>query len=97
MVQRTGGFRRKTRSKLRKNVRARGKVSVNKMLQTFKEGERVDFVFEPSIQNGMPLPKYLGHSGIIKNKQGHCYKVEVKDGKMLKTLLVHPVHLRGVK
>ncbi len=94
MVDRSGGFRRKTRSKLRKNIRDRGKISLRRYLQVFKKGERVLLKAEPAVQKGMYFPRYHGKSGLIKNKIGECYEVLIKDGGKEKTLIVHPVHLK---
>lgn len=94
MVQRTGGFRRKTRYKLRKNIRDKGKISIRNYYQSFKEGERVNLVPEPAIQKGMFFPRFQGKSGIIKGLKGKCYVVQIKDGNKEKELIVHPVHLR---
>ena len=46
-MQRTGGYRRKTRSKLRKNIREKGKIAIRNFFQSFDEGERVNLVMEP--------------------------------------------------
>jgi len=94
MTQRIGGFRRKTRSKLRKNVRQRGKISIKNYFQSFNSGDSVTLVPEPAIQKGMFFPRFQGKTGIITGKQGECYKVHIKDGSLIKELLVHPVHLR---
>jgi large subunit ribosomal protein L21e len=93
MVQRVGGFRRKTRSKLRKNIRKKGKISISKYFQEFKEGDKVVLKPEPAIQGGMPFPRFQGKSGTIKGKQGACYKVIIKDGSLKKTVVAHPIHL----
>ena len=94
MVQRVGGFRRKTRSKLRKQYRRRGKISIKKFFQDFKEGNKVIFKPEPAVQTGMAFPRFQGKSGIITGKQGECYKVQIKDGNMKKVVIIHPVHLK---
>lgn len=96
MTKRIGGFRRKTRSKLKKNVRTKGKLSLTKYFQEFKEDQRVLLHAEPSIQKGMYFPRFHGKTGIIKGKKGSCYQISIKDGGKEKTLVVHPVHLRGV-
>ncbi|MCD6403697.1 MAG: 50S ribosomal protein L21e, partial [Nanoarchaeota archaeon] len=48
MVRRAKGSRQKTRKKLRKSPRSRGKISVTRFLQEFKEGEKVLIDPEPS-------------------------------------------------
>jgi len=97
MVTRTGGSRRKTRSKLRKNIRERTKISISKYFQTFSEGEQVLLKAEPAVQAGMYFPRFHGNTGIVKGMQGKCYVVEIKDKAKAKNLIVHPVHLRRVK
>jgi large subunit ribosomal protein L21e len=93
-MQRTGGYRRKTRSKLRKNVRTKGKIAIRNFFQSFAEGERVNLVMEPGVQRGIFHPRFHGKTGIVGKKQGNCYYVEIKDGNKAKPVLVHPVHLK---
>lgn len=94
MVQRTGGFRRKTRSKLSKSPRTKGKVSIRRVLQQFKPGEKVTLAAEPAVQGGMYHPRHHGKAGYVVEQQGECVKVDVRDGNKQKTLIIHPVHLR---
>lgn len=96
MTKRLGGFRRKTRSKLRKDVRNKGKISIANYLQEFKIKEQVVLKAEPGIQKGMYFPRFYAKPGIITGKQGHSYKVLIKDGKKDKVLIVHPIHLRKI-
>ncbi len=94
MVKRIGGFRRKTRNKLRKNVRIKGKISLTSYFREFKEGDKVTLKAEPSVQKGMYFPRYHGKYGVVKKKQGSCYYIQIKDGRKSKDVLVHPVHLK---
>ncbi len=93
-MQRVGGFRRKTRRKLSKKVRQKGKFSLRRFFQRMSEGDRVYLVAEPSVQKGMYFPRFHGKSGIIDGKQGSNYFVKIKDGNKEKRVLVHPVHLK---
>jgi|TARA_Y100000310_G_C20270341_1_gene617691 large subunit ribosomal protein L21e len=95
-MQRIGGLRRKTRYKLRKNIRTKGKISLRRFFQRFKEGDKVYLSAEPAIQKGMYHPRFHGKAGIIKNKQGSNYHVEIKDGGKRKLILTHPVHLKKI-
>lgn len=95
-MRRVGGFRRKTRSKLRKNRNDRGKISITKYLQEFKQGETVCLKAEPAVQKGMYFPRFHGKHGVIKSKQGKCYLVGIKDKAKEKELIVHPVHLTKI-
>ena len=94
MVKRIGGFRRKTRYKLGKEKRNRGKISLFNYFHAFNAGDRAYLYVEPAIQKGMYHPRFMGKSGIINGKRGNCYKVSISDGGKEKTLIVHPVHLR---
>ncbi|MBI5798258.1 50S ribosomal protein L21e [Candidatus Woesearchaeota archaeon] len=94
MAQRTGGLRRKTRSKLKKNVRMKGKLSIRNYLQSFSVDDTVALVMEPSYHGGIYHPRFQGDVGIIVGKQGTCYRVQIKDGNMKKIFIVHPVHLK---
>ncbi len=97
MVQKIGGFRRKTRQKLSKPRRRKGKISVKKFFQTFEEGDKAVMNAEPAVQKGMYFPRFHGKVGTIKKKVGRCYNVLIKDGKKEKILIVHPVHLKKIK
>ena len=82
---------------MKKHHRQRGKVSITKYLQVFKEGEKVIFIAEPAIQSGIFHLRFHGRHGTVLCKRGKCYEVETKDGGKLKTIIVHPVHLAKVK
>ncbi|MGB9675041.1 MAG: 50S ribosomal protein L21e [Candidatus Nanoarchaeia archaeon] len=97
MVKRAGTFRSRTRYKLRKPPRDRGKVKVTSVLQTFEPGEKVIIHIEPSVHKGMPHPKFKGRHGIILEKVGNGYKVAVRDGGSQKILTVRSVHLLKAK
>jgi len=94
MATRIGGFRRKTRSKLRKSPKEKGKISIRKYFQKFENDTRVCFKAEPAVQKGMYLPRFHGKTGKVVGKTGSCYKVQFKDGKKQKIIIAHPVHLK---
>jgi len=96
MTQRQGGFRAKTRHKLRKKPRTRGKVTLTRILKVLNIGDRVRVLHEPAIHKGMPHPRFKNRVGVIKKKQGKAYLVEVKDGKKKKQLLSTSVHLNKI-
>jgi len=87
-------FRRKTRQKLSKGFRQKGKISLKKFFQEFKEGDRVLLKCEAAYQNGMYFPRFHGKSGFVLNKKGECYEVLIKDGNKDKMCIIHPVHLK---
>ncbi len=90
-----GGFRRKTRHKLTKPLREKGKVTITRLLRKFKVGDRVTLVLEPAVSKGVFNPRFQGQAGVVKSKKGECYEVEINDSGKRKSLTIHPVHLRG--
>lgn len=97
MVNVTGGYRRKTRHKLRKSPRSRGKISTSRLFQEFKIGEKVRINHEPAIHKGMPHPRYKNLVGTISEKRGDSFVLTIKDGTKTKYLISRPVHLVRLK
>ena len=95
-MKKIGGFKRKSRHKLTKSKKNRGKISLTRYLQRFDIGQKVSLSAEPAIQRGMYKPSFMGKTGIVKGMQGRCYKVQIDDMGKTKTLIVHPVHLKKV-
>ncbi|HIE14193.1 TPA: 50S ribosomal protein L21e [Candidatus Bathyarchaeota archaeon] len=87
------GFRRKTRSLLRKKPRERGKINVTKILYEYKPGEKVVIKIDPSIHKGMPHRRYHGNVGTVIGKRGRSYVVNVTQGDAVKKIIVRPEHL----
>ncbi|MEM4336482.1 MAG: 50S ribosomal protein L21e [Candidatus Woesearchaeota archaeon] len=96
MVSRIGGGRRKTRERMTKERRTKGKISITRYFQDLNAGDKVALKAEPAYQKGMYDLKFHGKIGIISRKIGRCYEVKIKDGK-IKKLIVHPVHLKKVQ
>ncbi len=94
MAQRIGGFRRKTRDKLKKPINERGKIRITQYMQTFKLGDKVLLKIDSALHRGMPFPRFHGKVGMVAGMQGACYKIAIDDGEKRKTLLVHPGHLQ---
>jgi large subunit ribosomal protein L21e len=97
MVKRVGTVRSKTRDKLHKHPRLKGKISLTRFFQKLDIGDRVCLKAEPGYQKGMYHPRYHGHVGVLVGKKGRCYEVQIRDGGMEKTLVVHPVHFQRIK
>ena len=90
-MKRVGGFRRKSRYKMRKSISERGKLHINRFLQEFEEGNKVLLKAYPSYQKGLFALRFFGKVGEIMGKQGECYKVKIKDGKNNQTKYLHPL------
>ncbi len=96
MVKRIGSPRRKTRKKWSRPIKEKGRLNITRYMQEFKNGDRVVLKAEPSYQEGLYYRRFHGRAGVVQSKQGNCYIVQIKDGAKLKSLIVHPVHLKRV-
>ncbi|HID47547.1 MAG TPA: 50S ribosomal protein L21e [Methanothermococcus okinawensis] len=94
MVQRSKGFRSKTRHKLQKHPRERGIHPVTRALKEFKVGDIVHVVIDPSVHKGMPHPRFHGKTGTVVGQRGRAYIVRVRDGGKYKDIIAMPQHLR---
>ena len=94
MGKRKGGYRRRTRHLMRKNVRAKGKIKLAAYFAEYKPGDKVALFAEPAVQGGIYHLRFHGKTGIVKGMQGECYNVAIVDGGKAKSVLVHPVHLK---
>ncbi len=97
MAKRIGSLRRKTRHKLSKPYRSKGKISISGFFQSFNVGDRVCLSAEPGYQKGMYFTPYMGKIGTVKGKQGKCFEVSIDDQGKEKKLLVHPIHLKRAR
>ena len=91
------GMRKKSRDKLSRTVRARGKSSVVRAIQEFETGAMVHVLIDPSIHKGMPHPRFHGKTGEVVGKRGRAFVLRVTDGNATKTLITLPEHLMAQK
>ncbi|MFZ3167028.1 MAG: 50S ribosomal protein L21e [Candidatus Methanoperedens sp.] len=96
-MAKTHGTRRKSRYKLKKTVREKGLSPISRAIQEFHEGDIVNIDLDPSIQNGMPHPKFQGRTGKVMTQRGRAYIVEVRDGGLMKEVIILPEHLTPQK
>ena len=96
-MAKTHGTRRKSRYKLKKTVREKGISPISRAIQEFHEGDIVNIDLDPSIQNGMPHPKFQGRTGKVMSQRGRAYIVEVRDGGLMKEVIILPEHLTPQK
>ena len=90
-------MRKKSRDKLSRTVRARGKSSVVRAIQEFETGAMVHVIIDPSIHKGMPHPRFHGKTGEVVGKRGRAFVLRVTDGNATKTLITLPEHLMAQK
>ena len=91
------GMRKKSRDKLSRTVRARGKSSVVRAIQEFEKGAMVHVIIDPSIHKGMPHPRFHGKTGEVVGTRGRAFVLRVTDGNATKTLITLPEHLTAQK
>jgi large subunit ribosomal protein L21e len=96
-MAKTHGTRRKSRYKLKKTVREKGLSPISRAIQEFAQGDLVNIDLDPGIQNGMPHPKFHGRTGRVMGQRGRAYIVEVRDGGLMKEVIILPEHLTPQK
>ncbi len=97
MGRKAKGYRARTRSLLRKKPRERGKIGLSKVLHEYKPGEKVVINLDPSVHKGMPHRRYHGRTGVITDKRGRAYVIEVTQGDATKEIIARPEHLKPVQ
>ncbi len=94
MVKASKGYRRRTRSVMRKRARERGLSPITKMFQTFEVGQKVSVNLDPSLHKGQPHVRFQGRTGTVTGMQGKAYLLDVRMGGKMKQIIVRPEHLR---
>ena len=79
----------------KKQVRKRGKIMFSRRFQNLKNGDSVSVVREFSVKSSFPK-RLQGRSGVVLEKRGQAYIVEIKDNKKVKKFIIGPVHLRKI-
>ncbi len=83
---------RGTLSKRTKLLKAKRKITVNDHMKQFNIGDKVRIKIAPYFR-GLPHPRYNDKVGIVKEKRGSSYVIEIKDGNKKKELITNPVHI----
>jgi large subunit ribosomal protein L21e len=94
MSKMSHGPRSKTRYKMRKKLKERGPVTVNRIMRTFDVGENVAIDIEPSHHKGMPFKRFQGVTGVIEGQRGDAFVIKISDQGKPKTVIAYPVHLK---
>ncbi len=94
MVKSSHGFRKKTRSIIRKSPRQRGLSPITHEFQEFEVGEKVNVIIDPSVHKGMPHSRFHGKTGVVVGQQGNSFVLAVYDGNKEKTVIARAEHLR---
>ncbi|MFX0051216.1 MAG: 50S ribosomal protein L21e [Candidatus Hodarchaeota archaeon] len=97
MVKKSKGTNFRTRRIFSKHPRKRGLPSLSRTLAEYEVDARVNIVIEPSVQKGRPHRRFHGKTGVILEKRGQAYLVEVTDGNARKKVIARPEHLKTQK
>ena len=93
-MQRSRGFKSRSRKKLTKKPRAGRSNPITNKLQIFEEGDLVHIIIDPSVHRGQPHSRFHGKTAEVIGKRGQAYLLGLKDGNKYKELIVRPDHLK---
>ncbi len=94
MVKASKGYRRRTRSVMRRRVRERGLSPITRIFQEFDVGAKASVNIDPSMHRGQPHIRFQGRTGTVVGMQGKSYLIDVMMGGKKKQIIVRPEHLR---
>ncbi|MGQ4833301.1 MAG: 50S ribosomal protein L21e [Candidatus Asgardarchaeia archaeon] len=97
MVQKSKGYRTRTRKLLTKPIRKKGLHPLGKLLYQYKIGEKVIIKIDPSIHKGMPHKRFHGKIGRVIGFRGKGIIVEVKDFNKIKQIITLKEHLEPLR
>src|SRR5713226_6124595 len=96
-MKRSHGIRNRNRTLLRRKPRDKGKNPLGRLLIAYAPGQMVRILINPSVQKGMPHRRYHGRVGVIAEKRGRAYVIEVAAGKLPRIIIARPEHIQPVK
>jgi large subunit ribosomal protein L21e len=76
-----------------KKTRERGLQPLGRLLHIYNPGDRAILKIDPSVHKGMPHARYQGKVGIIQEKRGSAYIIQIQEGRKKRSLIVRPEHL----
>ena len=97
MARRSKGLKSKSRYKMTKYPRQHGLSPISKAVQDLQAGTRVSIILDPGVVKGQPHPRYHGRIGVVKERRGRAYIVEIRDGGSTKKIISRPEHLTVVR
>lgn len=81
-------------SKHSRNLRTKGRLAITHLLREFEPGQHVRIDVNPNFLRGRPSTLRFNHKhGVVLEKQGRGYKVEIKDGHKAKIVFITNAHM----
>ncbi len=96
MARRSKGLRSRSRGKQTKHVREHGLSPISRAIQDLSVGTKVSIILDPGVVKGQPHHRYHGRIGVVRERRGRAYVVEVRDGGSMKKIISRPEHIRVV-
>ena len=78
-MQRSRGFKSRSRKKLTKRVRPGRANPITRRIQQFENGDMVHIIIDPSIQKGQPHSRFHGKTAKVVDKKGKAYILALKN------------------
>ncbi len=86
---RSAGFRRRTRSLLKK----RGSVGLSRVLREYSPSQKVVIKIDSAQVKGMPHRRFNGLVGVVRDVGRRALTVDVQVGGKVKTVIARKEHL----
>jgi large subunit ribosomal protein L21e len=67
--------------------------SLGKMLHKYDLTDKVVIKIDSGFHKGMPHHRYFGKVGVVTERRGRAYVIELKEGGVTRKLIVRPEHL----
>jgi len=77
-------------------LREKGKLRLSDYFKEFKVGDKVALKRNLSVNGGCPK-QFQGRAGVIVKKYKTAYMVRFLNGKIYKSLILKPIHLKKLK
>ena len=93
-MQRSRGFKSRSRKKLTKRVRPGRANPITRRIQQFEKDDLVHIIIDQRKKKGQPHSRFHGKTARVVDKKGKAYILALKDGNKAKELIVTPEHLK---
>ncbi len=96
VMRKSKGYRSRTRSIFKKELRTSGKLGLSTLMITHDVGDKVCIKINSSVHKGMPHKRYQGRVGTIDEKRGKSYVVSVPLGGRISKVISRPEHIHAI-
>ena len=72
-------------------------LALGRLLIGYSPGQMVRISINPAVHKGMPHRRYHGRVGIVAEKRGRSYVIEVASGKSPRSIIARPEHIEPVE